>query len=247
MTNDEEITNRINVTKTMGEKMEKFETLKVGYYQENVKYAEFYSRKIALFDLQFISDKIAKHFKLRKPTISVYGYRISRAFKFGTYIKLSRSCGLNFGTLCHELNHFVCWNEITMKKYSQHPIDKIRHGTKKWNRNLQKLLRYCKKKNFWQDEIARRHTPKPPKPEPTKDELQNKRLALLKSRKDAYERRIRLSENRIKKLNRQIAYREKRQLTLNYGASKDVPLLSFNNLLNTTYTIHLKTSKSIKY
>jgi len=230
MTNCEEITNRINVNQNNGEKMEKFETLKVGYHQENKDYAEFYDKPIALDDLQFISDKIAKHFKIRKPTVTDYGFRSSggKAFKFGNYIKLSRSCGMNFGTLCHELNHFVCWDEITDKRYSLHPIDRIRHGTKKWNRNLQKLLRYCKKKNFWQDEIARKHTPKPPKPEPSKDELRSKRIELLKSRREAYERRIRLSQNRIKKLIRQISYLEKRQLlTLNSGALKDAPL-SFN-------------------
>jgi len=186
-----------------------FETLKVGYYQEDTKYAEFYSRKIALDDLQFISDKVAKHFKLRKPIISVYGYRISRAFKFGTYIKLSRTYGLNFGTLCHELNHFVCWNEELNKKFSQHPIDRIRHGTKKWNRNLQKLLRYCKKKNFWQDEIARRNAPKPPKPEPTKEDITAKKLRQLEANCKRYQTKLKLYGNKLKKAQKKIARLQK--------------------------------------
>jgi hypothetical protein len=202
-TNYELVTNRINVTQKQMTK--EFETLKVGYYQEDTKYAEFYSRKIALDDLQFVSDKIAKHFKLRKPVISVYGYRISRAFKFGSYIKLSRTYGLNFGTLCHELNHFVCWDEITMKKYSQHPIDRIRHGTKKWNRNLQKLLRYCKKKNFWQDEIARRNAPKPPKPEPTKEDIKAKKLRQLEANCKRYQTKLKLYGNKLRKAQKRIA------------------------------------------
>lgn len=70
---------------------------------------------------------------------------------------------------------------------------------------MKRVINYCRKKNWFEEELQRRTAPKPKKQEPTKDEVRSKRIILLEERKAGYERRIKLAENKIKKLNKQIA------------------------------------------
>lgn len=177
-----------------------FESLKVNYDGEWKAYPIFYNKKIDSKDLQFIADKIARHFKLsKKPDISIFNYRGSRALKYDNYIKLSMKYGLDFGTLCHELNHFFCWNEQDKQRFSGKPIKRIRHGTKKWNRNLQKLFRYCQKKNFWEQEIVRRNEPIPAKPELTHEELISKTIERFERNCKRYTANIRMYQRKLHK------------------------------------------------
>lgn len=141
-----------------------------------------------------ITNKIARHFKLGK--FRVYFYGNSGSARIWSYGKMRLSHNPSLATICHELCHPLCY-----KRYKK----RIRHGTKKWNYQLNRLIEYCRKKNFWKEEIEKWRQPKPIKPEPTKEELRQQRVKLLEERKQKYERRIKLAENRIKKINRQIA------------------------------------------
>jgi hypothetical protein len=169
--------------------------LKVAYGSEWRTYPQ-YKKEISCDNVQFITDKITRHFKLQDIYVAVAGYRISRAYKFGHRIRL---CSLNFGTLCHEINHFLCW-----KQQDRKGLDEIRHGTKKWNRNLQRLLNYCEKHNYWQEELARRNAPKPIKPEPSKNDLRKQRVILLENRIKKWNSKIKFCSNKIKKANKSI-------------------------------------------
>ena len=165
----------------------------IGYHQERSHWKEF-DTKVSNAQAELIVKKLAKHFKLTIRYTEFYGYRDSgQASKWRGRIRLSNAPSI--GVICHEVNHFLCW-----KKFN-----KVRHGTKRWCRQLQIIINYVQKKNCWIDEFKRRTAPKLIKPEPTKKELRLQRVKLLEERKQRYEKKIRLAENRIKKINRQIA------------------------------------------
>ena len=171
--------------------------LKISYRSEWRAYAKFREKKFNRNDAQFIANKIARHFKIPRVRIVLSGYRISKANYFMNRITL---CDDDFWVLCHEINHFLCH-----KQEMKLGADRIRHGTKKWNRNLQRLLKYCEKHNFWEEELARRNEPKPVKQEPTKDELRSQRIILLENRIKKWNGRMKFYSNKIKKANRSVA------------------------------------------
>jgi hypothetical protein len=179
-----------------------FKNLKISYGGERYskEYKDFFQKKVSEYQACFIVKKLEKHFKLGGIWVRFYSndWDSGRASRCRYSIRLCRNPSL--GVICHEVNHFLCWKIERTKQ-----CEDIRHGTKKWNRNLQKIFKYCAKKNFWQEEMDRKTAPKPAKPEPTDNELRMQKIQKLEDRKASYERRIKLSENRIKKLNRQIA------------------------------------------
>ena len=167
------------------------------YLSERREYSE-YKEKVGNFHAKIIVKKLARHFKLRIIYVEFYGYRDSgQASMFGGRIRLSNNPSI--GIICHEVNHFLCWKKYGTKE------GKARHGSKKWYRQLNRIVIYTRRKDFWKEEYKKRITPKPTKPEQTKEEARVKRIQQLEKRKKKYERKIRLSENRIKKLNKQVS------------------------------------------
>lgn len=67
--------------------------------------------------------------------------------------------------ICHEIAHI---------------IDHEKRGKSKHDKKLMRIVKsvwnYAKRKNFWEEEIKRRTTPKPVKPEPTKKEVILKKI-----------------------------------------------------------------------
>ena len=169
-----------------------------GYHEEDEVYSEYYNRKISDSDAEYIANKLGRHFKLGSVYVYFYGYCGSgRAYRFGRRLRLSHNPSI--GLICHEVNHFLCWKIQSMKNLSR-----IRHGTKKWNRQLQRLLKYCKKKNFWEDELRRKNEPKPVKPEPTKNEIVTMKFLRLQKNLKRYESRIKFYTNKAKKTKRKL-------------------------------------------
>lgn len=138
--------------------------------------------------------KLAKHFKL--PIRNVYFRKCvtSTAYKFGGQIKFWHNPDARI--VCHEVCHFLCW-----KKFDS----KVRHGTKKWCRQMTILTNYVKKKNYWKQEFERRLAPKPVKPLPTKEELTLKLVARLESNCKRYQTKLKLYGNKLKKAEKKIA------------------------------------------
>ncbi len=173
----------------------------IGYHRERQHWKEF-KEKVSNAHAEIIVKKLARHFKLPIHTVHFHGYKDSGSASSG-WGRIRLSNNPSIGLICHEVNHFLCW-----KKFGTRSIDgkkAVRHGTKKWCRQLQVIINYANKMNYWKEELERRTTPKPPKPEPTKEEIRLQKVGLLEKRKQDYERKIRLSQNRIKKANRKIS------------------------------------------
>lgn len=164
------------------------------YEKENSRWIEEGETKVSNEIARLMVRKLAKHFKL--PIHHIYFRRgvTSTAYKWGREIKFWNNPSIK--TICHEVCHFYCW-----KKFDK----KVQHGSKKWLSQMKIIINYVKRKNYWKEELERRTKPKEPKPEPTKQEIRLKRIQQLEERKKGYERRIRLSKNRIKKINRQVS------------------------------------------
>ena len=67
------------------------------------------------------------------------------------------------------------------------------------------MLRYCEKKNWFEEELKRRLTPKPVKLEPTEDEIQAKKIEHLLTLTKKYERKLKLYSTKLKKTQRKLS------------------------------------------
>lgn len=163
------------------------------YHKEKINwFPESYGKPLTIAKAEVVFKKLCRHFKLFVTLRWVSGNRHPKAF--GTHLVLLNYENNNFGILCHELAHI-----LHLKKYH-----KSGHN-KKHKKCMKTIISYCKRKNWFEDELERRTAPKPMKPEPSKDEIREKRISQLEDRKKSYERKIRLAKNRIKKFNRQIS------------------------------------------
>lgn len=146
-------------------------------------------------EAEIVFKKLCRHYKIRPSLEWTSGRNHPRAID--TWKIILNVDWNNFGVLCHELAHTF---HIRYKRKKNENL----HGKKHWN-IMKRMINYCRKKNWFADELQRRTAPKPERPKPTKDELRKAKIELLEKRKQAYKRKIKLAENRIKKYNRQIS------------------------------------------
>lgn len=173
------------------------------YRDEREEFQEESNRKLhSREETTIVLKKLFRHYKLGNPEIQfTSGSNYSKAGKdfWKTFIRINLDTN-NFLVICHEIAHL-----IQLKKRDWKMEINERWHTKKHRTIMKRVINYCRKKNWFEEELQRRTAPKPKKQEPTKDEVRSKRIILLEERKAGYERRIKLAENKIKKLNKQIA------------------------------------------
>lgn len=169
------------------------------YQKERDLFRDTFDKKISGKEVEIVFDKIKKHFK-------IYGYlnfnnRVGGKAHSGGVIEFPYNT--SFGVVCHEIAHL-----IYRKKY----------GTFKHNKKLMKIIgrvvNYCKRKNYWQDELQRRLEVKPD-PLPTRDEVREKKLEKKRMDLIRYEKRlkryIKFYTNKIRKAKKSIRMLERSQ------------------------------------
>lgn len=168
------------------------------YCDEREQFQEEWKKTIPNRDvLVIIIKKLLRHFKLGNVMIHfTSGRNHSHAGRWN--VTINTTSQMNFAVVCHELAHTY------QAKHENFERGDHWH-TKKHRKIMKRMLNYCKKKDWFNKEIERRITLKPIKEEPTKEEQRTSRIKQLEERKKGFERKIRLSNNRIKKLNRQIS------------------------------------------
>jgi hypothetical protein len=165
------------------------------YYQiERAEFKEAFNKALSYEEAEIIYKKLCKHFKLREVRLDWTSGCIRP--KCSNWRVLLNYDNNNFGVLCHEVGHL--WQ---FQKLNEHDS----WHNKKHKKIMKRMIHYCEKRNWFEEELKRRTSPKPIKPAPTKQEKQTKILTLLEERKAKYERKIRLAENKIKKLSKQIS------------------------------------------
>jgi len=164
---------------------------KIGYYEERNHWKEF-DIKVSNEHAKMIVKKLARHFKLRIYYIYFHGRNDTGTAWNSGNMRLSQNPSV--GVICHEVNHFLCW-----KKYG-----KVRHGTKRWCRQLQIIINYCRKKDFWKSEYERRTTPKL-KIEPSKKEIRLRKIGKLEVSVKRHKTKIKRCTTLVKKAERRIS------------------------------------------
>lgn len=159
------------------------------YRKEHLEFPEAFNKGLSYQETEIIFKKLCRHFKI-KPRLQ-YG-KGSNAN--GCRVQLANKWGRNVGVICHELAH----------AYTDVKFHFIGHNKKTW-KIMARMINYCKKKNYWQEEIKIRTTPKIIRL-PTESES---RLIKIKKKQDAlarYEKKLKyytkLYSTKIKKAKR---------------------------------------------
>ena len=160
------------------------------YQQERSKFREQFDKKMTSEEFEIVFQKLKKHFKLYCSLDFTIGCRHSHASKNHVTINIAQQ---DFGTLCHELAHV-----LHLQKYE---FQGRWHG-KLHERLMKRMLNYCKKRNYFADELARRTAPKLARQEPTADEVKQKEIVHLESKIKRYASKVKMYQNKLKKTQR---------------------------------------------
>lgn len=124
------------IGRAKGAKFEKHQGFCLKFYlQERQLFPEAFSTKVSDDLARKIVKKLIRHFYGRKasscPSVRFYGHKQSGALGWGMRLSHNPSIGL----ICHEVAHM---------RVSRH--------SKKLMRLIKKMVKYCKKKNYWEEE-----------------------------------------------------------------------------------------------
>jgi len=168
------------------------------YHKERAEwFPEAFQKKMTVDEAKIVFRKLCKHFKLDGfyNKVNLYWTSGSRRPKaFGNGAVLLNADWNNFGVLCHEISHIK-----EKKKYGDSG------HTKRHRKVMKTVINYCKRKNWFEEELKRRTAPKPAKPEPSKDELRAMKIARLEKCIRKNQSRIKRLQTAVKKANRRIA------------------------------------------
>jgi hypothetical protein len=158
------------------------------------------NKRLTEAEAEIVVKKLTRHFKLGEVDLDfTSGNRYSRGGRWKITINLNQ---LDFHTICHELAHTYQLKRLGFKSGD-------RWHTKKHLRIVKRMMHYCQKKNWFEQELNKRLTPKPLKPELTKEELKQQKIQRTKDNIRAWESKLKRAENRLKKLKRQLVRFEK--------------------------------------
>ena len=167
--------------------------MRLKYYEkERVEFKEEFEKKLTAKELDIVSKKLCRHFKIG-PQI-FYG---RGSYANNSYIQISYKWGMNFGVLCHELAHYYCF------RYNK----KRGHNKVHW-RVMKRFFNYCRKRNFWKEELDKRTEIKA-KHIPAECEIRDKKIDKVKRDIERYNKRLnyfnKLYSNKIKKANKRLS------------------------------------------
>ena len=81
---------------------------------------------------------------------------------------------------------------------------------KKHLRFMKRMIAYCTKKNWFVDELGRRLTEKPIKPEPTKQELQQQKIVKAETKIKKYKMKVKMYQKKLVKTEKLVVRLKKR-------------------------------------
>jgi hypothetical protein len=187
------------------------------YEKEQKIFKDQYAVNVDDDAAKIIIDKIVRHFKLQIGEVRFYGghqggmayQHESKGLLFARWSNIRLGHNPSYGLICHELAHAL-----------EHKKGKVnRHGSKGFLRNMQRIINYGVKKNWWADEIAKRTAPKLPGPEPTKNALRMDKIEKAKQNIKRYESKIKFFTNKLKKAKKSLNALER---FLNKEIDKDI-------------------------
>ena len=166
------------------------------YRLENIRWKEQEEMKVTNEAAEMIVKKLSKHFKIYIRSVSFKTGGWSFAYRFGKYIRFRHNPSMR--TICHEVCHLYCWDKFDKK---------VQHGSKKWLSQMKIVINYCKRKNYWKEELERRTAPKEPKPKIvlTIIEIRLRKLTRHEKANKKYKAKVKRCLKMIKVNNRRIS------------------------------------------
>ncbi len=163
------------------------------YWKEKLEHKESFDKKLSVKKAEMIYKKLCRHFKLSRVRLEwTSGCVRPKCSSWRVLLNVSNN---NFGVLCHEVGHLY---QFQKPKYKQ--------GHNKWHKKIMKrMVDYCEKKNWFEEELDRRTKPKEPKPEPTPKELRLKKIERFEQGIKRHQTKIKRCQTLIKKNNRRIS------------------------------------------
>ena len=163
------------------------------YRKEREEFQDVFKKELSMETARMVYKKLCRHFKLSIVRLDwTSGCIRPKCSSWRVLLNMNRN---NFGSLCHEVGHLY---QFQKPRYKQ--------GHNKWHRKIMKrLVNYCRKKNWFEEELKRRTAPKPLKPEPTKEEIRLKKIVRLEQGIKRHQTKIKRCQTLIKKNNRRIS------------------------------------------
>lgn len=173
------------------------------YYKvEKVEFTKAFQRELEVSEAEIIFKKLLRHFKLRPVGLKwTSGRNHPSCSSWRIVLNVDYN---NYGTLCHEIAHLYQF------QYPKYRGNGTFHN-KKHKRVMARMVRYCEKRNWFEDELKRRLAFKEPKPEPTKEELKLKTIVRLENNCKRYQTKIKLYSNKLEKAQKQIVKLKRQQ------------------------------------
>lgn len=187
------------------------------YYQtEREKYREAYGQKLSdRQGVEIVIKKLLRHFKLRDVYIHfTTGNRHSTAGN--SSILINMSWGNNFGVVAHEVAHTY----QRQKLYENHTQGEKYH-TKEHDKIFKRMVNYCKKKNWFKEEIERR-TAEKPKKILSQDEVKKKELIRLEEKIKQYERKVKTYTKKLSRAKKSYKMRLRHLSKVNQATGNDI-------------------------
>ena len=165
----------------------------VYYMKERQDFKNAFEKKMSINEAEIVFAKLVKHYKFGRSVTLTWtsGSRHPKAF-CGIFSRIVLNIDCNsFGVLCHELAHIKYYKKFRKGGHNKRHF-KIMKG----------MIAYCERKNWFEDELKRRLAPKPIKPEPTKDELQQQKIAKAEVKVKRYKMKIKMYQKKLIKTER---------------------------------------------
>lgn len=176
----------------------------VFYAEERKEFHDAFDRRLTEAELEIVFSKLKRHFKLSTRLV-VGGRRACASPQSWGRVQIPRKeWSLNFGVLVHELGHVLAY-----QRYGHSEGE--RWHNKKLTRAMKRLEAYCRKQNWWEQELKTRTAPKPEKPEPTKTELLGKRIETRQRQVRQLERKLKLYQTLLKRRKRSLSALERKK------------------------------------
>ena len=173
----------------------------VFYRNENKEFKEAFEKKLDYKEARIVFKKLMKHYKLYGSLEFTNRIGAGKCYWGSNLIQLRWKT--NFGIMCHEVSHLIHHKRYGMTK---------RHHTKKLRKIMKSMVNYCKKKNYWEDELTKRTKIKV-KPIPTPKEIRLKKIEKRKQDLIRYEKKLKyytkIYTNKIKKTKRSLMMLER--------------------------------------
>jgi len=118
------------------------------YDKEEQMFPEANKRKLTVQETKIVFSKLCRHFKLDLTLF--FNGRINGGFYEKGVRAIELGKNLNFGILCHEIAHDLDHKKRGVTKHD-----------KKLLRVIKRVINYCEKKGWWEDELKARTEEKP--------------------------------------------------------------------------------------